>query len=528
MKSLVEILLALLLLLAAASWSFPTYAAILNAPESGSSEKTLVPAETALVLRVQTDDLRSVIKGVGHQLGQAHITGRYEGPIFGEHPLGPLGVHGVSYSFDLRMLDVTPANGYIALSISIENLKVMIDRVTFNQAETRWCANVPLSSYAGAIHVSADATVIVQDRYVDLGVSGQHIGLSASNFHVGAPEFCHAFSGFNWLIRRMTPWFANLIRDRVRESITGAIIDAARRTVRSLNDVLQVSITLPFAAKPAPAFYATVTIWPAHFEVQSGVVSFSMGADVHVDPDALQIPEGTTTDDDYGVRKSESITSVPTYAGIKREFLSAVLNEANKKGLFKFRVDASEAPEAADLLTTDVLANIIPDAKQRFLPGTELTLVAQGAETTHVTIEPQGPGGLPILTVQLKNLALGIEVAGSPYYKLLVNLDVLLHAGYDRSGRELALGLQGVQVLTREHEFDAQISPRPSDQQFDNEQFAQLIKNISSTLEARSRRLIAIGLPSFDIAWMRLDFLGSQLREDAVTLDGQIVEALPR
>ena len=83
MKSLVEILLALLLLLAAASWSFPTYAAILNAPESGSSEKTLVPAETALVLRVQTDDLRIVIKGVRHQLGQAPITGRYEGPIFG-------------------------------------------------------------------------------------------------------------------------------------------------------------------------------------------------------------------------------------------------------------------------------------------------------------------------------------------------------------------------------------------------------------------------------------------------------------
>lgn len=516
-----------LLALATMGWTLPAQATMATAPADNS--ESFAPAESAVVLRLQTDDLRNLIKGIGQQLSRTPITGRYAGSIYGVHPFGPLGVHGIQYQFDLKSLDVTPAEGYIALAIRIENVQVMIDRVTFNHSESRWCEEVPLSSRSGSINVSAEATVVVQDRSVDLGVTSHHVGLSATNFHVGTPARCHAFKGFNWLIRHMTPWFASLIRDRVKESITATIVDAARRTVRSLNDVLQVSITLPFAAKPAPAFYATVSIWPANFEVRSGIVSFIMGADVRVDPDTLPgtspwtfVGSDSTLETDFFDRSTRD--SLPTYIGIKREFLSAVLTEANDKGLFNFRFDSSQAPEAAELLTAEILGNIIPDSKDRFAPGTDLTLVAKGARATNVVIRPQGPGGLPILTAKLEQLALGIEVAGVPYYHLVVNLDVLLQAGYDRSHRELTLGLAGVQATTIEHGFEPNLSPTPRDHRFSEEQFGSLIKVISAALEERSRRLVAIGLPSLDVAGMRLELLGSQLREDAVTLDGHIVE----
>lgn len=507
----------------------PARAESLNALGSlaATSDPTDLRSDEAFLLRLQAHDLRALIKGLEQGFRRNPIQGRYDEPIFSEHPLGTLGVHGLHYSFRIAALDVLPAGGYLAATLRLEDVQVMVDRVTFDEEQTRWCTKLPLSSAGGAIPAYADATVVVDDRLVDLNVTRQGVGLDASNFRIGRPDHCEAVWGFNWLIRRVTPWLAGVIRDRIKESIAEAVVDVARRAVQSLNDMLQITITLPFSAKPAPDFYATVSVWPAAFEVDHDRVSFGMGADVVVDPDFLPRATAVRQLPSESWRQALGSALMPTYAAVRRAFLSSVLGEANRKGLLRFRVDPRRVPAAAVYLTTATIAGIIPDAAVRFAPDAAFALVAGGAATTGIRLEPQGPGGLPILVFELRGLRVDIEAAGRPYYELMVDLDVALQAGYDAATRQLTLGTTSVTAVARRHAFAAGLEPAPADANFDEEQFAQVIQRLSAIFEQESGRLIGIGVPDVVVGDRRLEFLGSELREDAVTVDGRIVDALP-
>jgi hypothetical protein len=184
-------------------------------------------------------------------------------------------------------------------------------------------------------------------------------------------------------------------------------------------------------------------------------------------------------------------------------------------------------PAAAAFLTTATITDVIPDAATRFPPDTAIALAAGGAATTGIRLEPQGPGGLPILVFELRGLRLDIEADGRPYYELTVDLDVSLQAGYDAAARQLALGMTSVTAVARRHAFAAGLQPAPSDAAFDEKQFARLIQGLSAILEHESGHLIGISVPDVVVGDRRLEFLGSELREDAVTVDGRIVEALP-
>jgi hypothetical protein len=529
MTSLVERIVAAAALLAAIGPA-PARAEIVNAPRSlapASEDTTDLQSDAAFLLRLQAHDLRALIKGLEQGFRSNPIDGRYDESIFSVHPLGTLGVHGIRYSFRIAALDVLPADGYLAAALRLEDVQVTVDRVTFDEAQTRWCSNLPLSSAGGAIPAYADATVVVEDRFVDLDVTRQGVGLDASNFRIGRPDHCEALWGFNWLIRRLTPWLAGVIRERIKESIAKAIVDVARQSVQSLNDMLQITITLPFSPKPAPDFYATVSVWPATFEVQRDRVSFGMGADVVVDPDFLPraaVARQRAPDDGW---QELDGAPTPTYAAVRRAFLSSVLGEANRKGLLRFRIDPRRVPAAADFLTTATIADMLPDAATRFPPDTALALVAGGAAATGIRLEPQGPGGLPILVFELRGLRLDLEAAGRPYFELKVDLDVALRAGYDAATRQLTLGMTSVTAVARRHAFATGLQPAPADAGFEETRFAQLIERLSAILERETGHLIGISVPDVVVGDRRLEFLGSELREDAVTVDGRIVEALP-
>lgn len=484
----------------------------------------------SLLLRVRHTDLRSLMQGWIKKLISQPIRGHYKSPIYTDHRFGQLGVHGVAYEFQIASIDVAPAKGSLKFYFELKNLNIKLDRITFDKKERRWCSDLPITSGKGIIPLSADATLVVQDYAIDLDVSNQHIGLTRDNFFIGKPSRCHALPGFNWLLRRLTPWFAKIVRDRIKENISISVVDGARRTVQSLNDFLQINITLPFAADPVPAFYATVRVWPANFVVESDVIRFGMGADIYFDPDFWRI----RPDASLHARKLAPLArpalddkladGSPTYAGIKRSLLAAILNEANTKGLFRFRTDAQAWPQIAEFLSIPALAQILPDAQRRFSAQTAVSLVAHGAKSTDVRIDPLGPGGLPILLLKLKDFQLSVQAAGQAYYELLLDLDVALEAGYNRERHELVFGLSGINAHISQHQFADELSPPILDTRFLRTGFEQLMTRINSKIAENSTRIMGIHLPDLVLGDRRLEFLGSQLREDSVTLDGHVVE----
>lgn len=504
----------------------------LEAPDLQDASSDNVENPEALLLRLQRDDLRSLMQGIINKLTSKPIRGYSNQSILTDHRFGQIGVHGIAYEFKLKNVNVSLHRGFLRFTVELNDARLQFDRITLNKNQTRWCSNLPIYSGEASIPVTADVSLLIQDYAVDLKVSNQQIGLTKENFRIGKPSHCHALPGFNWLVRHLTPWFTKIARERIKESISTTVIENARRTIQSLNDFLQVNITLPFAAHPVPAFYATVRVWPAEFVIEPDVIRFGMGADVFFDPDFRSGASklSLVNRDRAAVSPQNAPASItnsnsPTYAGIKRSLLAAILNEANKKGLFRFDTDATSWPQLEEFLSVDTIGNILPDANTRFAAATSFSLVAQGASTTEVQIEPLGPGGLPILMLKLRDFRLSVLAEGQPYYELVLDLDLGLKAGYDRDNHKLVFGLKGIHASVLSHNFSTTLMPPARDARFDDEAFAEFIDRINSRIAKSPTSMMAIELPELTIGDRRLEFLGSHLREDAVTLDGHIVDA---
>lgn len=471
----------------------------------------------ALIVSLEHGDLGRFAQGLVEGPLKAPMTGRYEERISQEYWFATVGVQGIAYSFRIADLRLVPRDGHLHADVQISDLNVNVEWLTFNESGSRFCQNVPI--WSGQSHIPAwgDVHVGASGRRVAVETSGVGIGLGGDNFVFGEPAYCDTIWGFNWLVRYLVPWIGGLARDRIAEGVAEAAAKAAREVGQDLDQMLSINITWPFDIEPAPAFYATVGIWPHKIETTPDRFKVVMGADLDLDPDTAERPALPQAKP----RRFASLFDT-SFLGLGRPLLAMVLQEANEKGLFNLTLSQTSAPKAQDLLKAHTLAPILPDAATRFAPDTPISLELANAARTAVSLEPMGPGGFPIIDMLIEGLPLRIDAAGAPYYHATLDLNLRFAFGYDAPNRRLVLSFQSFDARYAGGRFADGLSPAPTDTRTDLTAFTALVRQIEGRLVGGAGSMFSLEVPDLALGERTLRLWGSSVREDYVTLDAII------
>ncbi len=474
----------------------------------------------ALLLNLERSDLGAFAEGLSDVFADRPIAGRFDERIEQSYWFGTVGVEGIGYSFGISDIQTTPQNGYVRAAVSVDNLEANIDILTFNDARTMYCENIPVTANGVSIPVATNARPWIDaDHNFHLVVDGSEVILGSDNFAIGEPAACHTIWGFNWLVRRIIPWTSGLLRSRVAASVESAIGKVADELTEQYGALLQVGVTLPVSKPPVPPFYATVRLWPDSVVITPERFRFQVGAEVTFDPD-LRLAEETESRSLVDLLPAGQL---PSFLGLARDFIEHVVAEANAKGLLSFRIDRSVAPESADLLSAGVVSLMIPDAQTRFAPEAPVALAFNGATAVHTAVEPcGGPGGIPIIDFQLTGLKVGVSIDDAPYYDMSLDVHVRVAAGYSSERRRLELAFVALDAKLVTGAFASGLTPAPIDQSFSQEFLTFFVKQLNDKVKAEHSSIFSLDLPNLALGSKTVNFVGSSFRDDYLTLDAVI------
>lgn len=472
----------------------------------------------AMVLRLEAADLSAMAEGLRERFFDGPIEGRTDERFEQDYWLSAFGVEGLSYRFEIERIHLTPRQGRLHAEIQLQNLEINVERVFFNSSGSLFCRNMPLSSAGATIPVSADLEPRATDRTLAVDASNVRVGLWRGNYQPGEPAECRTFWGFNWLLRRVMPLAAQLLRPALELKIERRLEAAARDAASALGDVLTAEITLPFDRDPVPSFNATVGLWPSSVSITPAHVQLAFGADVEISRSPP--PKARPADD---ARLARLTHLLPSYLGVSRRLLEATLREANAQGLFHARIGGASMPEPSDLLVAASLAPFLPDAATRFRREDRVALAMSGARNISVVVLPCGPGGIPIIDVVVDDLAVGIEVESRPYYDMRLGMRLSFAAGVRTSDQKLVFGIEHVTTEFRSGAFAPGLAPAPADARFLAEPFDDFMGRIDERLSAGAGRILEVTMPEVAFGSRRLAFIGSSAREDYVTLDARVL-----
>jgi len=477
-------------------------------------------ATDSMILDLGHDDMLELGQGIEDLLGQAPITGRYDQHISEPLSFATVGIDGVSYSFDLEGLSLDPDQGRIHAQVQVKDLNVTIERLSFNDSGSMYCTNVPITSSTNFIPVTFDVVPSVTDRRTALAVEQIQIALASDNFQVGQPAECHTVWGFNWLVRRILPLTARIVRSRIADGVEQAISTLVDQLSERNAEVLQISFTWPFKIDPVPAFYATIHVWPSDVEVTPEHFRFGLGADVSFDPDpVVQTPH---EEENLSLYRRLFSDAQPSYLGVARSFLEQLVGAANQQGLFDLTLDRKSLPQGADLMDAAHLSQVLPDAATRFAPDTPVAWTFSKAQTITVATADSGEDGVPTLEVHLGGLGLQLMVGGKPYYEMTTDAVLRFGFGFNHERGELGLTFESFASQVKDSHFAPELTPQPADTRFDNERFTELVQVMSSRLRGDDGRLLTLALPNIHVGRRTLELLGSSVRDDFVTLDARV------
>lgn len=504
------------------AWGLALAALIMTGTHAPQARAADVP--DAVAVSLEAADLAGLAAGIKNEFFAHPIEGRTDERYEQSYWLSTFGIEGLSYRVAVDRITLAPRNGRLHAAVTLRDLEVNVDRIFFNTSGSLYCSDMPLSSAGGTIPVSAELVPHAEGRALDVQASAVHVGLTAGNYEPGEPAACQVVPGLNWLLRKTLPLVAELLRPALEQTIEHRIEAEARTLASSLTDVLTAEITLPFAVAPAPAFNATIGLWPSAVAVTAERFQLKFGATVAFDPDRKRpARDGTRADSSAFLRLARRL---PSYLGLSRRLIETTLNEANRQGLFAVRINNETIPAASNLMTARGIAPFLPDAEDRFDPLDLVTLRLRGAEEVGVVLNPCGPGGIPIIDVILDDLAVTVEVNGRPYYGLKLAMRLAFEAGLRASDHQLVLGITHLTTSFKSGAFDAGLDPVPADPSFNARSFGLFMRQVDEQLRGGPGRLLQVGLPDVHFGASTLEFVGSSVRDDYVTLDARVVQAL--
>ncbi len=484
------------------------------APLGGNARAQAATVPDALVLSLAASDMTQLAQGLLDGPLAAPLEGRADVRVEQSFWFLTMGIDGIRYKARIADLSIEPRQGRLRARARLADLDVNIEKVFFNRAGTLFCRDMPIASGDGEVPVGVDMTPRAADRTLDLGAEEVRVGLTSRNYRPGQPASCHTFWGMNWLLRQTLPLAARLLRPVLEHELEKRLLAAAREVSGELGNYVTAEITLPFSQGSAPAFNGTFGVWPSTVNITPDALQLKLAAELSFDPDPPHVaPRRAGRAKAFDPFASELL---PSWIGLKRSLFAALVAEANRAGLFRFTLSQG-------LLTVSDLARIIPDAATRFGPEQEVGLHLAGAAETSVIIKPDGPGGIPIIEAYLDGLEVVTKVDGEDYYSLRTSVRLTFQAGYSPSEEAVVLELLSLTARPQTGAFSPHLEPAPEDRRFDRVGFHDYVRTLEARLRDGDERILRLSLPDIAMGSRKLDFLGSSVRDDYLSLDATVV-----
>jgi hypothetical protein len=474
-------------------------------------------AQRALVLNLATTDLDALADGIRAGFFSDAISGRFDEPISSDHWFGTVSVRGIRYSFRLNDIAIVPQSGRLAVAVSLSQVRIVIDRIDFNESGSRHCVGMPLSSGGYAIGGSASVAPFVHERELVLLVPERHVELNDDNFNAEQPAACDVAWGFNWIISRAMPWVVERARGVIADAIAERVALSLQEFGKGLNDYLAVGITWPFDLPPAPPFYATASLWPTALTVDPDGAQFVLGADVTFDPDHRGWRDDNEAEAWWLTRPR---AHVPSYLGIGKDLFQAILSAANAGGLFTAYIDQTVWPVAADVLTAGGIAPLLPDLATRFEADEPVLITMSGAVSTATTLRQEGQNA--DMDFKLNGLRVALSVRGEPYYSFAVDTTIRLSNAYDPSNRNLSLTWSGLELVHKGGAFAPNLTPPVSDTRFVAAALPAWTKSLYTRLQDAGDGP-GLTIPEIGLGGYVLTPEGVSVRGDVIALDARLL-----
>lgn len=492
-------------------FGFLVYAAGALTASVASAEATLV--SNAVKMHLEQSELRNLAKGFGEELALSAVTGHLPGPVNGN--LGFAEVSAVAIKYSLNIVSASAKfNGStgIASRFVAENLIIEIERLNLNAAGTIFCNNLRITSGTGMIPISMNLQPVVADKTLRLNPDQIHIDVNTSNFHADKPGTCKTPWGFNWLVKKITPWAVNAIQSKIATAVGERVSELIDEKTQQINQTLMTSFDLPFAIEGKAAVYANIVLTPDQVNITGTSADLTLTAEIEMSEDPVHQEPAT------GSTELRSNPFSPlSWVRISEDLLTSFLREANTNNLLSLTFNHTTIPSMGSVLDATALVYLIPDAATRFNGNEDVEIKLGKARDVRVIFEPNGPGGIPIIDFVLQQVPVEVNVDGESYFTTKNNVKFRFHANINEQTQTLALSLVDVDCDVREFAFNRTLYPKPMNRKFDSKAFVSYLHRFTNRPQ-RDVAVAGLSLPEIALGTYRFVWSGAQVNDKFLTI----------
>jgi hypothetical protein len=437
----------------------------------------------SLLLQFSKGDLSTIERAMQEAFDAQPVQGESSAPVSSPYAFGTITARGIEYSFLPRIHQTSLMPNGIQFKLSLRSFRGLIKRLEMNASGTQVCTNTAIVSPQGDIPVSVVVhPTVTPAGDVQLVVSESTIDLNEDNFEVRYPEECDVIFGLNWLVSWTLPSLIQSYKDTISSALGSALAKGLIARTAEISPFLSLNVTLPFEGHEIPSFNVAVAVRPYRIDISPERFQSSFATSITIDPDEV-----------VGFSNSSQWPEDVSFLGISWDFMTALLNEAQAKGVIRSTI-RGDHPAIGQALSHDLWLKAFPGLHGVISPSDLLSLEVLGGSRYEWKAE-DNLGSLADLAVE--NLRFRLRSGSMVLCEIQVNAQAIfsLESAKDRllTGRLQTASLKEPRVVE---------NSGPLSRDFLQNGLAALASDIEEQIQKspeHARDLIQLTLPSMKI-----------------------------